>query len=324
MGSSTLITGAGGFVGPYLTELLARRGEQPVCQVRNAEKFRAHFERLIDRPLPPEVKVVEADLCDPASLSRIFAEHSLGAVVHLAGKSFVPDCWKNPARALEINGLGSARMLQAARENDWAGTFLLVSTGQVYGAPPPADLPLRESSPLAPDNPYSVSKLTAEHFAAYYQSDSIRVIIARPFNHIGPGQNQSFVVPAFLKRIREAVDQGQQRIVVGDLDSSRDFTDVRDVVEAYALLLDKGQPDVYNVCSGRTATIGEILKLAQAAAGSDLEVRQDADLLRPEGSTVHYGVAEKLNALGWQPRISLRQSIEDAHALLVRRGGIPA
>ncbi len=235
--------------------------------------------------------------------------------------SFLPDCWKRPDLALEVNALGTARLLEGARAAGWAGKFLLVSSGQVYAGPADGRLPLTEDSPTLGDNPYSASKLAAETFARFYESKTIEIIIARPFNHIGPGQSEQFVVPAFLLRIRAARESGVDYMAVGDIESGRDFSDVRDVVEAYRILLERGRSGVYNICSGRAVTIRELLETAQDIAGVRLEFRVNRDLLRPEGPSIRFGTARPLADLGWRPALTLRDSLRDAWTLLKTAGG---
>ena len=302
-----LITGINGFVGTHLTRHLARNQCEIVGIDLNAE-LNAELAALKESV---GIRIYSSDLSDTQPLEEIFTAVGFDAVVHLAGEAFVPSGWKDPGRMLKSNTLCTINLLQAARNIDWKGTFLFVSSSDVYGSPAAAEMPLTEDSPTAPLSPYASSKLAAEQFAGYFNSESIRVIIARPFNHIGPGQRASFVVPSFLLRIREAMRNNQKTIPVGELRAGRDFTDVRDVVRAYGILLKNGKAgEKYVICSGRAVTIQEILDLSLKITGADLECIVDEKLRRTPD--VRFGSAEKIKQLGWKPERTLEESITDA------------
>ena len=259
-----------------------------------------------------DLEVIQSDLADVTELTRLLADLQPGAIFHLAGSAFVPDSWDDPAATLDNNSLRTINLLQAARIAGWKGRFLFVSSSDVYGRASEGEMPLLETQPVRPDTPYALSKLTAEDFSLFYLSHGIDVIIARPFNHIGPGQSDRFVVPAFLKRIRDAAEAGQTTIPVGDIDSVRDFTDVRDVARAYVFLVERGQAGQrYNVCSGRPVSIRQVFEGACKVTGMAVSIRVEDSLLRPEGPSARYGSNECLAALGWSAVIPLERSLSD-------------
>jgi GDP-4-dehydro-6-deoxy-D-mannose reductase len=310
----TLITGINGFVGLYLCLELLRRGDA----VSGADR-RGRLELDNRRGIPglaaanlANVNVRSVELTDRDAVRRAIIEEKPDRIVHLAGLAFVPDSWKSPIEALRSNALTTATLLEVARETGWKGRFLFASTSDVYGAAGPEELPLREDAPLRPESPYAATKVAAEALAQFFLRDGIEVIVARPFNHLGPGQRADFVAPAFLARIADAIAAGVPTIRVGELGAVRDFTDVRDVVRAYALLLERGKPgEIYNICSASPAAIREVLELSLAVAGARITYETDPDLLRPGMANVRYGDNTKIRSLGWKPEISLRQTIQD-------------
>lgn len=331
MKQRTLITGINGFAGFYLTcELLRQGGE--VCGLdrrgRWAPAGRAGAEDLSAEALGG-VHVVEDDLSSAERFGSILCKLQPTDIVHLAGMAFVMDSWKSPAAALEANTAATLRLLEGARDSGWQGRILLISSSDVYGQPAPERLPIDESFPTDPCNPYALSKLAAESFARFFQSERTQILIARPFNHIGPDQREDFVAPSFLRQILAARDEGRKTLSVGDLRSVRDFTDVRDVARAYALLLERGEPgEVYNICSGTPVTIETLLERALAMSGVSLKCEVDPARLRPEGADARYGSAAKLQQLGWRRQYDLDATLRDmweriADAPLTRPGGRP-
>ncbi len=309
-----LITGIGGFVGRHLTAQLLRSGLSVLGFDRSGE---SHRTMALETATPGggaggAVETLSCDLADAGSVRSLFADHRFDAIVHLAGISFPPIGWKDPLAVLEANTRNTVVLLQAARERGWKGRFLFVSSSDVYGKVARERQPIAEEAPPNPDNPYGASKAAAELFAACLGGQGIEVMVARPFNHIGPGQHPDFVLPAFLRRIAECRAQGKDVIETGDLTSARDFTDVRDVVVAYELLLRSGNPGTtYNICSGTLTTVGELLETAMRVLGVKLSVQTSAELLRPDGTTIRYGSAARLRALGWSPSFSLLDTVRD-------------
>ncbi|MEQ9365213.1 MAG: GDP-mannose 4,6-dehydratase [Leptospirales bacterium] len=321
--NSALITGIQGFAGSYLCHELLSRGQRVSGLDRQAQGARSlPLPRPGMAPLAPEqidgVEVFASDMSDMDQLADILRKSKANHIYHLAGAAYVPDSWKNPAATLQANSICALTLLQAARSINWRGRYLFISSSDVYGTPTAGELPLTEDSPIRPESPYSLSKYTAEEFARFYNQDGIEVVIARPFNHIGPGQRGEFVVPSFLERIEAAARSGEKQIRVGEMGAVRDFTDVRDVVTAYATLLEKGESGaVYNICSGNPKKIGDILDLAIKASGHEVRYEVDPKLLRGEGANQRYGNCDRLTALGWRPRIALADTIRDMYHYMI-------
>jgi len=288
-----LITGGQGFVGGHLARHLREAGDDVV---------------VADR---------EVDVTDRAALAAAMGASSPEVIYHLAAMTSVAESWKRPAEYTRVNVLGTAHLLDAAFEVVPEARIVLVSSAEVYGIVREQDLPLTETSATAPANPYSTSKLEAELVAREaVRNRHQRVVIARPFNHIGPGQLPTFVVPALVRRMLEATQQGRHFIMVGDLSTRRDFSDVRDVVRAYRLLGEWGRPgEAYNVASGHDIALSDVAEEIRKRINPDLEMLVDPELLRPVEVPVLRGSFEKLHeATGWEPTISLATSLDDVIA----------
>jgi GDP-4-dehydro-6-deoxy-D-mannose reductase len=258
------------------------------------------------------------DVTNPTALLAAVSEAAPDAIYHLAALTHVGQSWAEPLRVLEVNVIGTGALLAAARECGTDPRILVTSSAEVYGAvTDPSLLPLRETSPTAPLTPYAASKLAAEALVSQaYLGHGQRVITVRPFNHIGPGQSPNFAVPALAKRIVEAERTNAPTIPVGNLSARRDFTDVRDVVRAYRLLIESGEDGaVYNVCSGHDVSIEEIADGLLTLAGTRLEFEIDPALVRPVEVPVLRGDRSRLSAAtGWKPEIELHQTLGDVLA----------
>lgn len=288
-----LITGGQGFVGHHLARHLREVGDEV---------------DVVDR---------EVDVTDRAALTAAMRASSPEVIYHLAAMTSVAESWSRPAEFTRVNVLGTAHLLDAAHEVVPEARVVLVSSAEVYGVVREEDLPLTESSPTVPANPYSTSKLEAEHVAREaVRSRQQSVVIARPFNHIGPGQSSSFVVPALVERMLDATTSGRHFILVGDLSTRRDFSDVRDVVRAYRLLSQWGRPgEAYNVASCQNVALSDVAEQLRQRINPGLEMLVDPELLRPVEVPVSRGSFHKLHeATGWEPSITLSQSLEDVIA----------
>ncbi len=236
-------------------------------------------------------------------------------VIHLAAQSFVPTSFDNPAETIEINVLGTLNLLQALRETGFKGRFLFVGTADLYGAVPEAELPVDEERALRPRNPYAVSKVAAEALCYQWsQTEKFDVVMARPFNHIGPRQAPHFAASDFARQIvRISLGQAAPELVVGDIDVTRDFTDVRDVVRAYESLLDHGRSgEVYNVCSGVEHSLRDLVDSLQRLAGIDCRLVTDPARMRKAEQRRMRGSAAKLKtATGWTPSIEFDRTLQD-------------
>lgn len=287
------VTGGHGFVGRWL---------------------RAHLEECGDEVEAPDESV---DVTDAERLLDAVSACRPDAVYHLAALTHVGESWSDPAEVFRVNALGTLNVLQACRKAGAAPVVLLVGTAEVYGAVGPEELPLSESSPLRPVTPYAASKVAAEYLGLQaHLGYGLPVVSVRAFNHVGPGQADAFAVSALARRVVEAERSGARSIPVGNLEARRDFTDVRDVVRAYRLLVDKGQPGcVYNVCSGRDVAIAEVAGRLLELAGAQLELRADPSLQRPVDVPVLRGDASRLaSATGWRPQIALDDTLGDVLA----------
>ena len=285
-----LITGGKGFVGQWLAAHLKDCGDEVA---------------VID---------LETDVADGAAVRRVLSDVVPEAIYHLAAMTHVGESWEDPSQVLRVNVLGTAEILAAARQVPGGPRVLVVSSAEVYGVVTPEQLPLTEDTPTAPASPYAASKLAAEDVALQaWRGYGQPVVVVRPFNHIGPGQSPNFFVPALTKRIIEARRSGAGSLKVGTLTTRRDFTDVRDVVAAYRLLMEKGAPGTaYNVCSGRDVAMSDVAAQLLALAGIDLTLQTDSELVRPVDVPVLRGDAGLLReATGWQPAIPLATTLAD-------------
>jgi GDP-4-dehydro-6-deoxy-D-mannose reductase len=288
-----LITGGKGFVGHWLAAHLKDAGDEVA---------------VID---------IETDVSDGAAVQQAVADASPEAIYHLAAMTHVGESWEHPSEVLRVNVLGTAEILAAARTLPSSPRVLVVSSAEVYGVVSPQQLPLREDTPTAPATPYAASKLAAEAVALQaWRGYKQPVIVVRPFNHIGPGQSPNFAVPALAKRIVEARKSGARSLRIGTLTTRRDFTDVRDVVVAYRLLIERGTPGtIYNLCSGHDVAIAEVAEQLLALAHAELDLVTDPELVRPVDVPVLRGDAGRLrHATGWNPSIPLATTLADVLA----------
>lgn len=255
------------------------------------------------------------DIRDRSAIVQALQSVQPDFVIHLAAQSFVPASFKDPAETLDINLLGTLALLQALGEVQFKGRMLFVSSGDVYGSVPEDQLPVLESRSPEPRNPYAVSKAAAELLCRQFHfSEGLDVVIARPFNHIGPGQDPRFVVARLAQQFAQ-IQAGRRDavLVVGNIDVSRDFSDVRDVISAYAALLLRGLPGVvYNVGSGHSTTIRELIGMLASIAGVHPAIEVDASLLRPnEQVRMVADVTLLRRDTGWIPRIGMQESLLD-------------
>jgi GDP-4-dehydro-6-deoxy-D-mannose reductase len=295
-GARVLITGAAGFVGRHLTAHLEAAGDEVIG---------------IDR-MPEHGHI---DITDAAAIGRFVTDLRPATIYHLAGWADVGGSWKAPVEAFRANAEGTLNVLTAACE---AGVerVLAVSSADVYGKVEASELPLTEDSPLRPASPYAVSKVAADYLGLQaWLGRGLPVLRVRAFNHLGPGQTDKFVAPAIASRIAHAERDGAGDGVlpIGDLSARRDFTDVRDVVRAYRLLVEHGEPgEVYNVCSGVDLAVQELADQMLAQASIPLRFETDPELLRPVEVPVLRGSHERLTAAtGWEPEIPISQTLKD-------------
>jgi GDP-4-dehydro-6-deoxy-D-mannose reductase len=288
-----LVTGVHGFVGSTLSRMVTTENSLRDWQVADVP--------------------VDLDLRDRDCVDDLVAAAAPDAVVHLAAQSFVPESVRDPEATFNVNVLGTLHLLQALKRNAFGGRMLFVGTGDVYGSVPEDELPVDELRLPAPRNPYAVSKLAAEALCFQWTvSERMPVVMARPFNHIGPRQSERFAVADFARQIAEIKRGARPPIVaVGDIDVTRDFTDVRDVVMAYFALLAEGTPgQVYNVCSGREHSLRSLLTLLAERAGVDVRIDQDPARLRQSEQRRMRGDPSKIRSTTkWEARIPVADSV---------------
>ena len=286
-----LVTGAGGFVGSYLVPAL--RGSYPGAAL-NTEPF---------------------DVTDPAAVRAAVASFRPDAVIHLAAVAAPMEARRAPERAWQVNLHGAILLAQAVAAHAPGATFVFTGTADAYGASFRPGLPVDESFPLAPQNTYGATKAAADLALGAMAADGLRVIRTRPFNHTGPGQNPSFVVPAFAQQVaRIAAGRQAPAIDVGALDPERDFLDVRDVCAAYVRCLGADCPPgtILNLASGQPRRIGDVLHSLLELAGVEAEIRTDKARLRPSDIPRAVGDASRARqTLGWTPAIPWRQTLLD-------------
>jgi GDP-4-dehydro-6-deoxy-D-mannose reductase len=256
------------------------------------------------------------DLRDAEATRAAVAAAAPEVVYHLAALAHVGRSWSDPATTLAGNQAMTLNLLEAVRTEAPGAVLVAVSSGEVYGAP--ASLPVDEAAPLRPQNPYAVSKAATDLLAGFYaDAHGLRVVRPRAFNHAGPGQPPIYALAAFTRQVAVGLEAGDDpiRLVTGNPDARRDFTDVRDVVRAYRLLAEAGEPGVFNVCSGRAASPRELLPALRQAAGVEIEHEVDAALVRAHDVMEIRGSAERLRAAtGWQPGIPLETTLADTIA----------
>jgi len=296
------VTGAIGFVGGWLQSELRQSGHN-----------------VVPAPGPEEMDITDRD-----SLVRWLAQSDgpPEAIVHLAGMAFAPDARNDPGEAFRVNVGGTVALFEALRLVGIKPTVLVTGSSEVYGAPRPQDLPLNEDAPLAPIHPYAMSKIAEEAVAAEASARyGFPVVVTRSFNHAGPGQRPVFVIPAMASRVI-AVQRGEAKsIPAGNVDVRRDLTDVRDVVRAYRLLLervaDHSEPGfrVVNVASGKTISVRSIVDQLCELAGVPSQIEVDQSLVRANDPVEISGDARLLTQLtGWHPEIPLRRTLSDVLA----------
>ena len=280
MAAPILVTGAQGFVGGHL---LAELG---------------------DRARPLDVDVTDAD-------SLQDAVGDADALIHLAAGSSVSESWADPGEAWRVNTLGTVNVLEAVRARAPGARVLVVSTGEVYGRA--ERVPTPEGARIAPVSPYAASKAAAELAAGQARDAGLDVVIARAFQHEGPGRDERFAVGSWSAQIVRAEEAGGGTVRVGDLTARRDITDVRDVVRAYAALLDRAVPaDTYNVASGKAVEMEHVLDLLVGLTTVRIEIERDPERSRPADLPVVCGNAARLRgATGWTPTIPLEQTLAD-------------
>jgi GDP-4-dehydro-6-deoxy-D-mannose reductase len=291
------VTGAGGFAGRWLVRELANNGHEVIQS-------------------PPHEAL---DISDYAAVRRLVADAEPDGAVHLAGVSLGSDAAEDPDRAFRVNVGGTLALLEALRARRPSAPVVVVGSSDVYAAPNADELPLSEDAPLGPTRPYALSKLAAEALAVHAAAQwGQPTAVARAFNHTGSGQREDFVVPALAGRIVAAAADGRNSIKAGNVDVRRDFSDVRDIVRAYRLVLEGladgrvGKGRVFNLASGRSVAIRELITDLARLAGLSVEVTTDPTLVRRgEASEIRGDPSRIARELGWTATIPLGETLRD-------------
>jgi nucleoside-diphosphate-sugar epimerase len=296
-----LVTGAAGFVGRHLAAELKSAGHEVI---------------LTDLTMPnSSLDIVHLDICNQSQCFDVLKQHEPDAIIHLAGISQTTGVDLDALNTINVQGtknIASAFSEFARLNNKRFGTFLFVSSAFVYGGnQKTGTFHCSETSPLEPRGDYGQSKLNAETELLKLTDRSFKLYIARPFNHIGPGQSKNFVLPGLASRFKEA--SPNSFISTGNLDSVRDFTDVRDVVRAYRLIIEKKPNEqIFVIASGKPVRIGSLFDQLNALSGKNLRPEPKAELLRSEGEAVLLGDARLAEgALGWKPQLDIQKSVSD-------------
>ncbi len=330
-----LITGITGFAGSYLGEYLLARGDVEVygsCRwrsrldnlndLRGQGKLNVLVEEKVTGPeelnrlaKAGQINLLQCELADSYSVRKLISSVQPERIFHLAAQSFVLSSWNAPVETFQTNVIGQINLFEAVREAGLDPMVHIAGSSEEYGLVHPDEVPMKETNALRPLSPYAVSKVAQELLAwQYFKSYGLKTVVTRGFNHTGPRRGQVFSTSSFAKQIAE-IEKGKREPVVhvGDISSKRDWTDVRDMVRAYWLALDKGQPgQVYNVGSGTTRTIQEMLDILLSLSTAKVTVVQDPGRLRPSDVKILWADATKFrNQTGWAPQIPFEQTMKD-------------
>jgi GDP-4-dehydro-6-deoxy-D-mannose reductase len=302
-----LITGISGFAGPWLAEYLAAQNVECVG-VSREPTIAAH-------PVPLRgVRNHDVDIRDRGALRDVLHNEHPDWIFHLAAITHVPTSQTKPDLVFDVNVAGTFNLLESVRQMGRPARVVFISSGNLYGNVDSSEEGFTEESPLQPASPYATSKLMGEDLVRSYVEDfGLEIVVARPFNHTGPGQPPSFACPEFARAIAEGVARGLKHVTIktGRLDPRRDISDVRDVVRAYATLAARGKPGgVYNVCSGSMVSMREVVDLLAEAAGVAVTTELDAARVREREIMRSGGSCAKIRReLGWEPQIPLQQTL---------------
>lgn len=301
MSRPTLVTGAAGFAGGHLLELLASSGGEIVAWHRPGGAPPTDLPRTVWEAV---------DLLDPAAVRAALARTRPALIYHCGGAAHVGRSWKQVESTFAINVRGTHHLIEALRETGVDARLLIPSSSMIYAA---STEPIREDHPTRPASPYGLSKL-AQELLGYGNPGGPTVLIARPFNHFGPRQDPEFAASGFARSIAE-IEAGRRppEIVVGNLEARRDLTDVRDTVRAYRVILERGTPGrPYNVCTGRAIAIDDLLKMLLARACVPIQIRIDPARYRPNDQPIVLGDGRRIrDELGWTAVTPLERTLDD-------------
>jgi GDP-4-dehydro-6-deoxy-D-mannose reductase len=306
-----LITGITGFAGSHLADYILQN--HPGVEVHGLVRWRSRLENILH--LKNKIKLNEADLKDIVSLKKCLEEVKPDHIFHLAAQSFVPTSWRCPAETFTINAVGQINLFEAVLSLKMTPKIHVAGSSEEYGLALPDEMPMKETSPLRPLSPYAVSKVAQDFLAyQYFKSYGLKTVRTRGFNHTGPRRGEVFICSSFAKQIAEIEKKKRESVIsVGNLEAKRDFTDVRDTVRAYWLSLEKGKEgEVYNIGSGKSFSMKEVLDMLLSMASINIKVEVDPERLRPSDVPILISDCTKFTQLtGWKPKIPFQQSLQD-------------
>ena len=304
-----LITGITGFVGSHLADQLLGKG----YEVYGTYRWRSPKENI--EHIKDRVKLVDTDIRDAHNVEKTIRAVEPDEIYHLAAQSFVPSSWESPQETITTNVIGTVNILEGVRSANTEIKIQIAGSSEEYGLVKADELPIKESNPLRPLSPYGVSKVAADKLACqYHYSYGLKTVVTRAFNHSGPRRGDVFVDSNFAKQIVMIEKKKAKPIIyVGNLTAQRDFTDVRDIVVAYNLALQKCDfGEVYNICSEKTRTMQEVLDMLLKLTKAKIEIKQDTKRMRPSDVQVLLGDCSKFKKkAGWKPTIPYEKTLED-------------
>lgn len=311
MRQKVLITGISGFAGNHLARFLLSKDSYDIVGTYYSKESLGVLSDIL-----PHLACIHVDLTDAEKTDAIIREQKPDLIFHLAALTSPGESFKNPLLTITSNIAMQVNLLEAVKKNNlFATKILIVSSADIYGIVDQQDLPIDENTGFRPTNPYAVSKLTQDYLGLQYViSHNLHIVRVRPFNHIGEGQSPQFVVSSFAKQIAEIEKLHKEPILlVGNIETKRDFTDVRDIVAAYALILEKGKVgDVYNIGSGITYKISDILDKLLALSTLSIDVKIDEKLLRPSDTPELVCDNSKLvKQTGWKRQYSIEETLSN-------------
>jgi GDP-4-dehydro-6-deoxy-D-mannose reductase len=305
-----LVTGISGFVGGHLTEHLVAEGDI-VVGLSASGRWPAELAHLGRQARIERFDLVENDV---ANLAEIVRRKQPEVIYHLAAQSNPQGSLADPRATWNLNFWGSFNLLEAVKSSGQTPRVVLVSSGVCYGNPPPELIPVREDCPLRPNNPYAASKAAVDLLAIqHHLTDGTNTVIVRPFNHAGPRQSPRYVLAALAHQVAQVESGRLPRLEVGNLDVTRDFTDVRDVVRGYRLLAQAGEPgEIYNLGSGAGTRLADAVEFLKSLSSAPIEIYVDSNKVRPVDQRMLIADASKLRAaVGWEPRYSIQKTLTD-------------
>ncbi len=306
-----LITGITGFAGSHLADYILEN--HPGVEVYGIVRWRSRMDNILH--IQDKITSFEADLKDMGSLKKCLAEIKPDRIFHLAAQSFVPTSWTCPAETFAINSIGQINLFESVLSLNLVPRIQIAGSSEEYGQVFSDEVPMKENNPLRPLSPYAVSKVAQDLLGwQYFKSYGMNVIRTRGFNHTGPRRGDVFICSNFAKQIAE-IEKGKREPVlhVGNLEAKRDFTDVRDMVQAYWLSLEKCEAgEVYNIGTGKFFSMSNVVEMLVSMSDVEIETQINPARLRPSDVSILLSDSSKFKAAtGWEPKIPFRQSMED-------------